>query len=117
MRPSRTSASQNHMSSCPVVRALERLRLLPERAALGEPRLAAGRLRQHEAHAVPAHDHGLRVAEQRADAAAAGALNVHEVAVRLLDEALELVLARRRLLRRVQEVGLAPGRRGRRGRI
>jgi hypothetical protein len=53
--------------------------LPPERAALGEPGLAARGLAQH-LRAAGADDHRLRVAEDGRDGEAAGALDVHEEA-------------------------------------
>ena len=74
-----------------------------EAAALGEAGLAAGGLAQH-LRAAGAHHHGLRVAEHRRDREAARALDVHEEGARARHQRLELVLARFRRRRRVQEV-------------
>jgi len=51
--------------------------LPPERAALGEPGLATGRLAQ-DGRAALADDDGLGVGEDGGDGEAAGALDVHE---------------------------------------
>jgi len=78
--PLKQNASNFH--SCSSVALLP-----PERAALGEPRLAARGLAQH-LRAARAHDHGLCVAEDGGDGEAAGALDVHEEAARAGDERL-----------------------------
>lgn len=58
---------------------------------LGQLGTAAGRLAQN-GRASRAHDNALGVAEHGGDLVAAGALHVHEVRVRVLHQALQLVL-------------------------
>ena len=68
------------------------LRLLTERAALGQASLTAGRLREHLG-ARAADNHGLGVREDGGDSEAARALDVHEERVGVLHKSLELVAA------------------------
>lgn len=68
------------------------LRLLTERAALGQASLTAGRLREHLG-ARAADNHGLGVREDGGDSEAARALDVHEERVGVLHKSLELVRA------------------------
>ena len=68
-----------------------------------KPGPATGRLTQHGG-ASDAEDDGLGVREHRRDLVAAGALDIHEVGVGVLDEALQLVLSLLLLGSRVQEI-------------
>ena len=77
--------------------------LLAERAALGEPGAAAGRLGEDGGAAGAEHDR-LRVAEDGGDLEAAGALHVHEVRVGRLHQPLELVLPPLGDLRGAQQI-------------
>ena len=77
--------------------------LLAERTAFGQSCLATGGLAQH-LRAASAEDDGLRVAEDRGDGEAAGALDVHEEGVRALHQALQLVLACLRHFRGEQQI-------------
>ena len=70
---------------------------------LSEPCPATGGLAQHGG-ASDAKDHGLGVGENGGDLVAAGALDVHEVGVGVLHQALELVLALLIAGARVQEI-------------
>merc|ERR1740139_1816667 len=84
------------------------LRLPPKRAALREPGQATSGLAQHLI-AIPTQDDGLRVAVDRGDLQAAGALYIHEEAVRGLDHALQLVPLLLLLGIRVEEVDVHYG--------
>ena len=75
--------------------------LPPEAAALREPGSAPSGLTE-DSGATGAHHHSLGVTEDGGDLVTAGALDVHEVAVRVLHEALQLVLALLVLGARVQ---------------
>lgn len=77
--------------------------LSSEGASFCEARLAARGLAQHGGAAHAEH-HGLRVAEHGGDLIAAWALDVHEVGVGALHQALLLVLALLLLRGGVQEV-------------
>merc|ERR1712224_30889 len=66
--------------------------LLAEGAALGEACDSARRLAKHDV-AIAAENDGLRVGEDGGDLKAPRALDVHEVGVRGLNQALELVAA------------------------
>ena len=88
----------------PLSENLYLIHLLSVAAPLGESGLPSGRLAQVDV-AVPAHDDGLGVGEDGRNLEAPRALDVHEEAVRTLDEPLELVGAYFILWRRVQKVG------------
>lgn len=78
--------------------------LTPEGAALGETRLAPRR-RAQDGAAAGAGDGRLRMREYRTDYVASGALDVHEVAVRVLHQPLQLVRVQTLLLRgRMQQI-------------
>lgn len=77
-----------------------------EAASLGKTSLSSSWCAQDGA-AVGAGDHGLAVAEHCCDIEASLALDVHEVAVRRLNQSLELVLGLLELLWRVQEIDIA----------
>lgn len=79
------------------------LRLLAERAALGQAGLTTGGLREHLG-ARAADNDGLGVREDGGDGEAAGALDVHEERVGVLHKSLELVAASLLLGRGVEEV-------------
>ena len=68
-----------------------------------EPRPTSGGLAENGG-ASYAEDDGLGVGEHGGDLVAAGALDVHEVRVGVLDEALQLVLALLVVRARVEEV-------------
>ena len=70
---------------------------------LSEPCPATGGLAQHGG-ASDAKDHGLGVGENGGDLVASGALDVHEVGVGVLHQALQLVLALLLVGARVQKV-------------
>jgi len=84
------------------------LYLLPERAALRQARLAAGRLAEH-GRAAAAEDDGLGVAEDGGYAETARALDVHEERVGGLDQALELVAPLLKLPRGVEQIDITHG--------
>ena len=78
-----------------------------------KPQIRASRCRQQltsgcaeDGAAVCAGDHSLAVAEDCGNVEAALALDVHEVAVRRLDQALQLVLLLLHLLGRVQQINV-----------
>ena len=81
------------------------LNLLPEGAPLGQTGDTTSRLAKHRVAASAEHDR-LRMTVDRRDLQAAGALDVHEVAVRALNQALQLVLALLVGGVRVQEVNI-----------
>ena len=71
---------------------ISNLRLLTERAALGQTGLTTGGLRENLG-AGSADDNGLGVREDGGDGEATGALDVHEERVGVLHKSLELVRA------------------------
>lgn len=79
--------------------------LPPEAGPLSEPGLPSGGCAQHSCTAR-ALDYRLRVGENGSDLEASLALDVHEVAVRGLYKALELVLLLLEGPRRVQKVDI-----------
>jgi len=79
------------------------LRLLTERAALGQTSLTTGRLRE-DLSARAADNDGLGVREDSGDGEAARALDVHEERVGVGHKSLELVSASLLLLRGVEKV-------------
>merc|ERR1719388_46545 len=87
---------------CHIVRLLD---LLPEAAPLSKACNTSGRLAEHRVAASAQNDR-LRVRIDCRDLEAPRALHVHEIAVRPLDQALELVhpLLRRRF--RVKEINI-----------
>uniref|UniRef100_A0AAG5D400 Uncharacterized protein n=1 Tax=Anopheles atroparvus TaxID=41427 RepID=A0AAG5D400_ANOAO len=79
------------------------VRLPTEGAALGQARLATGRLAQDRRAAGTDH-YALGMAEDGGDLVATGALHVHEVRVRMGHEALQLVTPLLFSRQRVQEI-------------
>jgi len=80
----------SHLSVfCPSVPSL--VLLPPETAALSKPGSAPGWLAE-DSGAAGTHDHSLSVTEHRGDPVTAGTLDVHEVAVGVLDQPFQLVL-------------------------
>jgi len=66
--------------------------LLPsEAAALGQPSSPSSGLAQ-DSRASGTHNHGLGMAEHGGDPVASWALHIHEIAVGMLNQALQLVL-------------------------
>jgi len=64
--------------------------LPPEAAALSEPGSAPGRLTE-DSGTAGTHHHSLGVTEHSGDPVTAGTLDVHEIAVGVLDQSLQLV--------------------------
>merc|ERR1719299_128463 len=81
------------------------LDLLPETAPLSQARNTSSRLAEHRVAASAQNDR-LRVRIDRSDLEAPRALHVHEIAVRPLDQALELVHALLRRRFRVKEINI-----------
>merc|ERR1719370_1406770 len=77
--------------------------LPPEAAALGKPCAASSGLAK-DCGTTGAHHNCLGVAEHSCDPVATGALDVHEVGVRVLDEPLQLVPPLFLMVQRVQQV-------------
>jgi len=77
--------------------------LPPEAAALSKPCAASSGLAK-DCGTSGAHHNCLGVAEHSGDPVATGALDVHEVGVRVLDEPLQLVLSLFLMVQRVQQV-------------
>ena len=84
----------------------ESVSLATERAPLGQPGLSSGRHAEHRVAARADHD-GLRVREHGCDGEASLALDVHEITVGALYQALELVGPLLELGSRMQKINVA----------